>query len=270
MSRDSIGNVLRVSILLCLVCAVGVSLAAVGLKERQDENKRLDQQKNVLLATGNYDAADLDSATVAAEFEKNVETHWIDLETDAEVPVESLPDGADYDPRSSKNLTVPVPSGTLGVRNRARYYPVYFIQKDGELDTIALPIFGNGLWSTMYGFLALEPDLKTIRGINFYEHGETPGLGGEIDNPYWKRQWQGKIAFEDGQPVIDVLKGAVDQSNPNADHQIDGLAGATITANGVDRTVNYWLGEEGFGAYLENQRQNHPSVATGRGTSSGG
>ena len=98
MSRDSIGNILRVSLLLCLVCAIGVSLAAVGLKERQDENKRRDQKRNVLVATGNYDPEKLDNETVDAEFESNVESHWIDLETDTEVPVSSLPDGADYDP----------------------------------------------------------------------------------------------------------------------------------------------------------------------------
>ncbi|MGC1274838.1 MAG: Na(+)-translocating NADH-quinone reductase subunit C [Planctomycetaceae bacterium] len=254
MSRDSIGNILRVSILLCLVCAIGVSLAAVGLKERQDENKRRDQKRNVLVATGNYDPEKLDSKTVDAEFEKNVETRWIDLETDTEVPAESLPDGADYDPRSSTNLDVALPSSPIGVRNRARYYPVYYISKDGQLDTVVLPIFGNGLWSTMYGFLALEPDLTTVRGINYYEHGETPGLGGEVDNPFWKQEWKGKIAYEDGQPAINVIKGNVDGSNPNAPHQIDGLAGATITANGVDKMVNYWLGDEGFGKYLEKQR----------------
>jgi len=121
MSRDSIGNILRVSILLCLVCAIGVSLAAVGLKERQDENKRRDQKRNVLLATGHYDAERLDDKMVDAEFEKNVETRWIDLETDTAVPVASLPDGADYDPRSSSNVTVPLPPGTIGARNRARY-----------------------------------------------------------------------------------------------------------------------------------------------------
>jgi len=106
----------------------------------------------------------------------------------------------------------------------------------------------------MYGFLALEPDLTTVRGINYYEHGETPGLGGEVDNPFWKANWKGKIDYEDGQPAINVIKGNVDESNPNAEHQIDGLAGATITANGVDKMVNYWLGDEGFGKYLEKQR----------------
>ena len=118
-----------------------------------------------------------------------------------------------------------------------------------------LPIVGKGLWSTMYGFLAMEPDLKTIRGINYYEQGETPGLGGEVDNPRWKAQWKGKIAYQDGKPAIDVVKGSVGASDPNAKYKIDGLAGATITSNGVENTVKYWLGDDGFGKFIKRQRK---------------
>ena len=207
MSRDSIGNILRVSILLCLVCAIAVSASAVGLRSMQDEKKRLDQQKNVLLATGIYDPEKLDNKTVAAEFEQNVETRYIDLETDREVAASSLPGGVDYDPRASANLTVEISPDKIGPKTIARYYPIYFVRKEGQLDSVVLPFFGSGLWSTMYGFLSLEPDLKTVRGISFYEHGETPGLGGEVENPFWMAQWKGKVAFDNGTPIIEVIKG---------------------------------------------------------------
>lgn len=270
MSRDSIGNILRVSILLCLVCAIGVSVAAVGLKSAQERNKRLDQQRNILMATGNYEADQLDSKTVASEFAEKVEVRYVNIETGEEVPVEQLPKGKDYDPRAAAGdakLQYQLPkeaADTLAMTAVAPYYPVYFIKGDGgQLDTVVLPIVGKGLWSTMYGFLALEPDYTTVRGINYYEHGETPGLGGEVDNPLWKNQWKEKVAYKDGKPAIDVIKGSVSASDPNAEHKIDGLAGATITANGVENSVNFWLSENGFGKYLQKQRGNQQASNLG-------
>jgi Na+-transporting NADH:ubiquinone oxidoreductase subunit C len=124
------------------------------------------------------------------------------------------------------------------------------------VEKLILPIYGKGLWSTLYGFLALEKDLKTVSGITFYQHGETPGLGGEVDNPNWKGKWQGKQAFDDsGDVIIKVIKGAVIPGAPDADHQIDGLSGATLTARGVDNLVQFWLGENGYGPYLQQIRE---------------
>jgi Na+-transporting NADH:ubiquinone oxidoreductase subunit C len=126
---------------------------------------------------------------------------------------------------------------------------------EGTLDMLVLPIEGKGLWSTMYGFLALDKDLKTVRGLTFYQHGETPGLGGEIDNPRWKALWPDRVAYDEaGEPVIEVIRGRA--GTPDEDpHRIDGLSGATITARGVMHTVNFWLGDDGFGPYLETLRQ---------------
>jgi Na+-transporting NADH:ubiquinone oxidoreductase subunit C len=106
----------------------------------------------------------------------------------------------------------------------------------------------------MYGFLALDKDLATIRGLSFYKHGETPGLGGEVDNPVWKAKWPGRLAFgEAGTPDIHVIKGAAGpvESDP---HRVDGLSGATITSNGVTHLLRFWLGENGFGPYLSKLR----------------
>jgi len=116
---------------------------------------------------------------------------------------------------------------------------------------VVLPVEGKGLWSTLYGFLALDKDVNTIKGLTFYQHGETPGLGGEVDNPKWKALWPGRKAFgDDGQPKIAVIKG---QAGPVAEdpYQVDGLSGATITARGVSHLVQFWLGTHGFGPYLK-------------------
>ncbi|MDR1351193.1 MAG: NADH:ubiquinone reductase (Na(+)-transporting) subunit C, partial [Zoogloeaceae bacterium] len=129
----------------------------------------------------------------------------------------------------------------------------------GALEALILPIRGYGLWSTLYGFLALKPDLNTVIGLGFYQHGETPGLGGEVDNPKWKSLWPGKTLFDaDGKPNIQIIKGGVDKTNPAAGHQVDALAGATLTTNGVDHLLHFWLGEQGFGPYLARLRATQP------------
>ena len=132
---------------------------------------------------------------------------------------------------------------------------VYLI-KDGEQVTgVVVPIEGYGLWSTLYGYLALDADARTVRGITFYRHGETPGLGGEVDNPLWKADWVGRLAYNDKwQPALRVKKGIA--GPPDTDpYEVDGLSGATITSNGVTSMVDFWLGRSGFGPYLAQFRK---------------
>jgi Na+-transporting NADH:ubiquinone oxidoreductase subunit C len=127
--------------------------------------------------------------------------------------------------------------------------PVYLVMDGSEIEQVILPVEGAGLWATMYGFLAVENDGQTARGLRFYDHGETPGLGDQIDKPAWREQWQGKKLFgPDGKPQITIVKG---YAPDDSDHEIDGLAGATLTARGVTSLVQYWIGENGYGPYLQ-------------------
>ena len=137
------------------------------------------------------------------------------------------------------------------IKRRANFAKVYIVENANGLEKVILPIKGYGLWSTLYGFIALESDLQTVAGIGFYEHTETPGLGGEVDNPKWKASWIGKRAYDDNALLIEVIKGKVDVSRDGAESQIDGLAGATLTTKGVDNLVQYWLGEQGFKPFIE-------------------
>jgi Na+-transporting NADH:ubiquinone oxidoreductase subunit C len=255
MQRDSVKQTFVVASCLCLVCSVLVSTAAVVLRPTQRENKTLDIQKNILKVAGVFD----ENKPVAGQFAA-VQTQlvWLDkgtVVTDEDARYEKL-DLKTYDARKAAKLpelSDPVePAGSLPqISRRERFAFVYLLKKDdGSLDQIILPVYGKGLWSTLYGFLSVDADTKTIRGITFYEHGETPGLGGEVDNPEWKALWGGKQAYgEDGEtPVIAVAKGAT------GDHQIDALSGATITSNGVTSLVQYWLGPDGFGPYLARVR----------------
>jgi len=134
---------------------------------------------------------------------------------------------------------------------------IYLVRDNGKLQEILLPISGAGLWSTMYGYLAVAPDGNTVKGIRFYKHGETPGLGAQVDNEDWRAKWVGKQLYDkQGSPRIRVVRGFVkrDGSNPDIDYQVDGLSGATLTGNGVTKLVQHWIGPEGFGPYLETLR----------------
>ena len=162
-----------------------------------------------------------------------------------------------YDQRRAAKdpaLSVAIPPGKdpASIKRRALQASVYLVEQKGKIKKVILPVHGLGLWSTLYGFIALDSrDINTIRGLVYYEHAETPGLGGEVDNPSWKALWDGKQAFgEDGSIRIDVIKGKVVPGRPESIHQIDGLSGATITARGVKNMLRYWLSPEGFGPYL--------------------
>jgi Na+-transporting NADH:ubiquinone oxidoreductase subunit C len=137
----------------------------------------------------------------------------------------------------------------------SKYGNVYLVRDGEAVSKIILPISGYGLWSTMYGFIALESDARTVSGITFYEHGETPGLGGEIDNKKWQASWDGKkVVDSQGKPVLSLVKGGVTQNMPDAEYKVDGLAGATLTSNGVSNLIKFWMGEDAFGPYLERVR----------------
>ncbi len=255
MRRDSVAGTILVAAVLCVVCSVIVSGTAVGLKSLQQANAKLDKQRSVLAAAGLLEPGD-SAAVVDEKFEKGVEKVFVNLETGEIVSPEELKEAgvsepSTYDPaeaRDNPQLNRQV-DGLPGIQKTEKYAEAYLVKKDGgALDGVVLPIYGKGLWSTMYGYLALMPDLKTAKGITFYQHGETPGLGGEVDNPNWKALWPGKeLRNDEGEVLIEVVKG-----EGSGESEVDGLSGATITTNGVNYFVRFWLGEEGFGPFLQN------------------
>lgn len=259
MPRDSIANTFRVAALLCVVCSVLVSAFAVGLRPFQQANRQAEIKKNILSVSGLLeDPNAVDARERDAIFAERVEAQVIDLDS-GEV-VEGV-DPAEFDQiKMSKDPEhsniIPSDVDIAGVKRREERSLVYFVNyTDGSRDQVVLPIRGYGLWSTLQGFLSLDSDLTTIRGLTYYEHKETPGLGGEVDNPSWKQLWNGKRAFEeDGSVGIHVIKGTVDKGRPEAVYEVDGLSGATITSRGVTNMLSYWLGEQGFGPFLDKLR----------------
>ncbi|MEZ6195120.1 MAG: Na(+)-translocating NADH-quinone reductase subunit C [Planctomycetota bacterium] len=249
MSRDSVGKILLVAFSLCVVCSVMVSSTAVALKDKQQTNVAKDRKRNVLVAAGlvTPDQADVD---VDAYFE-NIEARVYDLDTGKVADVKA----ADFDAEKAlKAEPHAIPAGVPGgdkVKARSKQQVVYLVKtKEGALDAVVLPIQGLGLWSTLKGFLALEADLVTVRGLVYYDQKETPGLGGEVDNPIWRAQWPGKKLFDaDGSYHFTVVKGPASGGDP---HKADGISGATITCNGVDGMLRYWMSADGYGPVLEN------------------
>ena len=193
---------------------------------------------------------------VEALFADRVETRILDLASGELTDM----DPASFDQRKAArdpatSVAIPPTEDIARIRSRAKYAPVYLVRERGKIERIVLPVRGSGLWSTMYGLLALASDGRTIKGMTFYEQGETAGLGAEIESPKWLAEWQDKLAFDDqGHVRFEVVKGAVDSASPDARYQVDGLAGATLTSNGVTNLVRYWLGENGFGPFLDKFR----------------
>ena len=254
LSNDSLEKTINVALALCLVCAVLVSMATVALRPLQGHNKALDMKKNILDVAGLLDeGTDIDQA-----FKERIEAKLVDLKTGEYV------DGNvdEYDQRKAakdpaQNELIPADKDIASIRAKAKLAKVFLVKNGEQLQSIILPINGYGLWSTMYGFLALEADGQTVQSINLYDQGETPGLGGEVVNPNWRALWKGKKVYADsGEVALTLVKGTVDNSRPDAVSKVDGLAGATLTSRGVSNLILYWMGPEGFAPYLNKIKSN--------------
>jgi len=241
--QESTSRTILVAVLLCLVCGIFVASAAVSLKPLQEVNAMQNLQRSVLSAAGVYD----ESKSVKEQW-ASVEVRYVDINSGKFV---AGPESYNLDKiLKDKAQTTKIDSSTkLGIAVRENVSQAYVFSVDGKIERIVLPLRGKGLWSTMKGFIALESDFNTIIGFTFYEHGETPGLGGEVDNPSWKQQWAGKSVYAtDGSLALKVTKAG----QASAANDIDGLSGATLTTNGIEHTVNYWLGESGYAPLLRN------------------
>ncbi len=261
MSDESMKKTVIVAAAVCIVCSLLVSTAEVNLRDFRYKNKKLDRIRNILKAAELPDGRD----EAFRVYEERVRPVLVELQTGKPVPESDFNDVLNIEKFDIRKLaddstygrSIPDGGDIAGLRRMPLYMPIYFILEGEDIRSIVFPIVGHGIWSTLYGFIALERDLKTVRGFTIYEHGETPGLGGEVDNPRWKSTWKGKQAFDEaGKLRIQVIKGDVDSSRPNARHQIEGLSGATLTTHGVDGMVRFWLGENGYSALIKKLREN--------------
>jgi Na+-transporting NADH:ubiquinone oxidoreductase subunit C len=247
-NNDSIKKTLFVVIALSLVCSIIVSTAAVVLKPKQQENAVLDQQTKILEVAG----IEL-TGKIKDLYKDNIEPRLVDFATGDFVDG----DAAEYDQRKAakdpaQSIKLSAEDDIAKIIRRANTGTVYLVKDGAETSKVIIPVHGNGLWSMMYAFVAVETDGNTVSGITYYEQGETPGLGGEVENPTWRAQFVGKKLFDENhKPAIKVVKGGAPQGS---EHGVDGLSGATLTSVGVQHTFDFWLGDMGFGPFLAKVR----------------
>ena len=228
-SKDSVRTTIIVALGVCLACSLLVSATAVSLRPRQASNRLLDKKRNIVAAAGLLEQ----NGEVRKLFEERIRARVVDMGSGEYVPDM---DATTFDQRRAsrdpeRSVRVPASEDIAGIKRRAERAAVYLVEdEDGRATKVILPVHGLGLWSTMYGFLALDAsDLNTIRALVFYEHGETPGLGGEVDNPDWRALWNGKKAYgPDGEVRIDVVKGTVDPSRPGSEYRVDEIGRAHV------------------------------------------
>ncbi|MBU2976651.1 Na(+)-translocating NADH-quinone reductase subunit C [Alteromonas sp. C1M14] len=246
--KESLGKTVGVVVAVCLVCSIIVSGAAVGLRDLQQTNAKLDKQTNILTAAGLYETG-MSNDAVDAKFKEFVELRYVDLDSGefTEAPE------ADYDMYKAAKQTeysTKVTNSNVGFQRRPNVATVYLVHsEDGDVTRVVLPVHGSGLWDLMYGFLAVDADGQTVKELIYYQQKETPGLGGEVQNPAWQAKWDGKKLYKDGEVAIKVKKNA----NPDNPYSVDALSGATLTSTGVQNTIQYWVGEQGFGPFLKKQ-----------------
>jgi len=215
--------------IVTVVLGTMLSFTKDSVKDLQDQNLKADVQKTILRSLNFDESLLLTNESIEETFKSSIDAKCVNVEGEIvdcnieEVDIEKNED-------------------TL---------PIYIRVDNDEVQGIALPIAGKGLWSTIFGYIALNPDTDSVLGIQFYKHGETPGLGGEVEKKWFtdnfvnhpSKQTNGEIQYipkkirdKSGKIVsIKVVKGGVDysESNTSSIHQVDGISGATVTADGV-------------------------------------
>lgn len=215
MQKDDI-HTIRFALIICLICSMALAGVQGSLRGIQERNKTIDGQINVLKALSPDFAPD---GTVLTD--EQITEYFIN----GKVPKNLIPA---YFEKYVSESEVEMANGTKR--------KLYTLKKDGEIVSYAFPAEGKGLWSTVHSYVGLQSDLATIRGITFFDHGETPGLGGEVSKPWFQENFRGKVLWQDGEPVkLTVAKGRAD---PETLHNVDGMSGATITGNGVQKFLN--------------------------------
>ena len=238
-------NKMIIPLIACVACAVIVSVTAVSVRPEQNLNIENEKKLKILAAAG------IVTDEVEKEF-SNIETLYVDFTSGQLVQVENNYDHIKASASAQSSSIVPKDQDIAILKRRENIAPIYvWYSEEEKIQKVVLPIRGYGLWGTLYGYISLDSDLNTVKGIEYYDHKETPGLGGEVDNPDWKSDWDGKKVYDSsGKVILYVTKGPSSE-----EYEIDGISGATLTSNGVTNMIRYWLGENGYGPVLQKLRE---------------
>ena len=197
----------RFIVLITGLAAMLLSLAATGLKDRQDFNRALDTKKNILKSVNLFEKG-MTASDIESSFNTNIRKKYVTEKGEYTEDINEL--------------------------------PLFVYERDSMIEGYIIPVSGKGLWSTINGFLALELNKNTVIGLTFYEHGETPGLGGEIEKEWFTSQFVGKKIFESDlimggvNVVLKSITIAKGEALIKDDFNVDGISGATLTTKGVN------------------------------------
>ncbi|WP_448520170.1 NADH:ubiquinone reductase (Na(+)-transporting) subunit C [Rhodoflexus sp.] len=229
--------VLAYTAVLTILCGLLLAVTATGLKPRQQANIALEQKKNILSSVMTLKKTD----DINAIYDSRVRAYVVDYEGEIkkDVPVSSVVVREERKKKPTERL-----------------YPVYEIVEEGgdKVQFYVFPVYGFGLWDDIWGFVALEQDMNTIKGVRFEHKAETPGLGARIANNDIQSRYVGKKIFDGDKIVAVAMQKGEGLDYSNNPHQVDGMSGATITAKGVNDMLLDYL--SGYGNFIQSKRNN--------------
>lgn len=221
IDRNSNGYTFGFAIVMVVVVGALLAVASQGLKSRQEKNAA-DKKMISILSAVNIEA---DRTNASEMFEKYIVESRVIAGRDLTAKA--------FDVDIKKEFR----DKTLAASDRN--YPLYICENEGNKYYV-IPVVGTGLWGPIWGFVALESDLRTIYGATFDHKSETPGLGAEIKQAFYSDQYTGEmIADTSGtyQPIIVVKDG----SGSGVNSKVDGITGGTITSKGVEEMTTRTL-----------------------------
>ena len=211
--------------IVTIILGFFLALAADGLSDLQETNVENDMKKNILVSLGFKPGGETPwtSDEIQKLFQENIEAVVLDASGQ----------------RTEKD------SKEIDTEKDVEFLPIYLKKIGDKVGGYAIPIAGKGLWSTLFGYFAIEPDGRTVKGITFYKHGETPGLGAEVDKAWFQQNFIGKRFVDENDQLvgIHVIKGKVESDDQEAYHKVDGISGATITGKGLEFFLKDDLGK---------------------------
>ncbi len=229
MSKESNAYIITFAIGMIVVIAATLGFTKESLKGLQAEAVELDTQKQILSAIVPLQQVGETGKQVNDYYEKHIESIAVDVNGDEKKVNE---DGETLIPEK-----VSIRKEFRKSDKAKKILPVFKFKDDaGKITAYILPVYGNGLWDNIWGYIALDVDMKTVKGVAFDHRGETPGLGARIADTEVENRYQGKTIYnEKGELAsIEMIKGEKNPSEKITEHTVDGLSGATITARGVN------------------------------------
>lgn len=251
MNVDTVPRTLAIATIVAIVCSALVASSVTILRPIQIAQTQLERNHAIVTTAGRLLAEKVSDREIVNRY-LDLEAHVVDIATGDYAPDRDARsfDHWEANTDTSNNHVIADEFDTAGLETRATQAPIYLVRKSAALERVVLPVHGRAMWSTVYGYVALDPDLVTIADIVFFRHGETAGIGDRIQDPSWYAQWRGKRIYdENGELRIDVVKGA------QGPYQVDLISGASVTSDAAGNIVRYWFSDDGYRTLLDQLRE---------------